>query len=89
MPTFIFPSGRGRGKLHKSTINRLFARLGRELNFPIPLNPHALRHTCCTLLVKTNGLVVVQRFAGHASIYSTVRYVGMNPGEYDGIWKAA
>jgi len=48
-----------------------------------------LRHTACTMLVKTNGLVTVQRFAGHASIFSTTRYVGMNPGEYDGIWKAA
>ncbi len=35
------------------------------------------------------GLVTVQRFAGHASIYSTVRYVGMNPREYEGMWKAA
>src|SRR5688572_823602 len=47
------------------------------------LCPHMLRHTSCTQLVRTNGLVTVQRFAGHASIYSTVRYVGMNPGEYE------
>ena len=87
--TFLFPSGRTGGKLTKSTINRLFERLGRELNLPIPLCSHMLRHTACTQLVKTNGLVTVQRFAGHASIYSTVRYVGMNPREYDGIWKAA
>jgi hypothetical protein len=31
----------------------------------------------------------LQRFAGHASIYSTVRYVGMNPEVVGGIWKAA
>ena len=46
----------------------------------VPLCPHMLRHTACTQLVATNGLVTVQRFARHASIYSTVRYVGMNPG---------
>jgi integrase len=77
------------GKLTKSTVNRLFERLGRELNLPVPLCPHMLRHTACTELVRTNGLVTVARFAGHASIHSTVRYVGMNPGEYEGIWKAA
>src|SRR5688572_11545260 len=27
-------------------------------------------------------------WAGHASIFSTVRYVGMDPDQYDGIWKA-
>jgi integrase len=87
--TFVFPSGRTGGRLSKSTINRLFERLGRELNLPVPLCPHMLRHTACTQLVRTNSLVTVQRFAGHASIYSTVRYVGMNPGEFDGVWKAA
>lgn len=45
-----------------------------------------LRQTACTQLVQNNGLVTAQRFAGHASIYSTVRYVGMNPEEFVGVW---
>jgi integrase len=85
----IFPSTVGGGRLAKSTINRLFARLGRELNLPVPLCPHMLRHSACTQLVKTNDLVTVQRWAGHASLSSTVLYVGMNPDQYAGIWKAA
>lgn len=83
---YVFPSGRTGGKLCKSTINALFARLGREIGLPVPLCPHMLRHTACTMLVRTNGLVTVQRFAGHASIGSTVKYIGMNPGEFEGVW---
>src|SRR5688572_22025990 len=33
----IFPSTRSGGRLTKSTVNRLFARLGREINLPVPL----------------------------------------------------
>jgi integrase len=69
-------------------VNRLFTKLGREIGLCVPLCPHMLRHTACTELVRSNGLVTVQRFAGHASIYSTVRYVGMNPGEFEGMWAA-
>lgn len=84
--THIFPSGRTGGKLCKSTMNRLFAKLGREIGLPVPLCPHMLRHSACTQLVRKNGLVTVQRFAGHASIGSTVRYIGMNPREFEGVW---
>lgn len=83
---YLFPSGRTGGKLNKSTINALFSRLGKEIRLPVPLCPHMLRHTACTMLVRRVDLVKTQRFAGHASIASTVKYVGMNPGEFEGVW---
>lgn len=86
---YVFPSSLTGQRLDKSVVNRLFQRLGREIGLCVPLCPHMLRHTACTQLVARNGLVTVQRFAGHASIYSTMRYVGMNPEEFEGIRKAA
>jgi hypothetical protein len=78
----------------------MFGRGQRKKALEVPLSmdrpefsgaalPTHVATPACTQLVKTNGLVTVQRFAGDASIYSTVRYVGMNPRRYEGMWKAA
>lgn len=37
--------------------------------------PHILRHTCCTRLIKNNGNITkVQKWMGHRSIQTTLRY---------------
>ena len=69
---YLFVSQRAQ-KLHRDTVRKWLEQLGKQLH--IHLQPHKLRHTFCTRLLK-NGvdLTVVAKLAGHASINTTMKH---------------
>ena len=45
-------------------------------------HPHCLKHTCCTMLVRSDmNVAKVQAFVGHAAIASTMKYVTVTDAE--------
>ena len=75
------PSGSGlvlesyRGApIHPGTCSKRVAQFGVAAGVPA-LTPHVLRHSCITWLIERGvPVAVVQRFAGHADIATTMRY---------------
>ncbi len=69
---FVFTSG---GKpIDGHTCSDVVVRFARKAGVP-SLTPHVLRHSCITWLIERGvPLPVVQRFAGHADIATTMRY---------------
>ena len=56
------------------TCSDVVARFARRAGVPA-LTPHVLRHSCVTRLIEQGVPVpVVQRFAGHADVMTTMRY---------------
>lgn len=50
---------------------------------------HSFRHTCCSRLVQAGvSLAVVQRWMGHATIQTTMRYAHLAPDAFDDAVKA-
>ena len=62
---------------HAYTVPRTLPRLGAIAKTPDELrHPHALRHTCATLLLRSGAtLADVQRLLGHASVKTTSIYL--------------
>lgn len=69
---YVFESG-GR-PIDGHTCSDIVVRFARKAGVPA-LTPHVLRHSCITWLIERGVPVpVVQRFAGHADIATTMRY---------------
>lgn len=50
---------------------------------------HSFRHTCCSRLVQAGvSLPVVQKWMGHATIQTTMRYAHLAPNAFDDALKA-
>lgn len=77
----LFPSTRTGGFLCASTIQAIFRQHSNDINFPIKLTPHLMRHHFGTHLYEEgNDLLTIQKLLGHKSIDSTTLYVNLaNP----------
>ena len=69
----VLEAGRGRA-VHPGTCTKSVTRFAVAAGVP-SLTPHVLRHSCITWLIERGVPVpVVQQFAGHADIATTMRY---------------
>lgn len=77
----LFPSSRTGDTLAASTIQVVFRKHSKKINFPIKLTPHLMRHHFGTHLYEDgNDLLTIQNLLGHKSIESTTLYVQLaNP----------
>lgn len=78
--SYIFPS------FTQNTLNKtIWPRLREALNtFDHDFIPHMLRHTCATRLVEAGAnIVAVQKWMGHESLQTTLRYVHMGASGLD------
>ena len=66
--------GAGAGPVHSGTCSKTVKRFAVAAGVP-SLTPHVLRHSCITWLIERGVPVpVVQRFAGHADVATTMLY---------------
>lgn len=72
----VLEAGEGRG-VHPGTCSKAVKRFAVAAGVPA-LTPHVLRHSCITWLVERGVPVpVVQRFAGHGDVATTMRYCSL------------
>lgn len=78
----LFPTRRGTYPLSRN-VQRRFRRLVERLDLPDGTSPHTLRHTwASTLLTSGVPIFLVSRYAGHATIQTTVdQYGHLLPGD--------
>jgi integrase/recombinase XerD len=70
----LFVSQYGRGLSHQS-INHIVQRTARLANIKRRITPHALRHTCATLMLRGHADIRhIQEMLGHSSLSSTQIY---------------
>lgn len=74
---YLFLSRKG-GRLSRYQIFRIYQACARSAGLPTQKqHPHCLKHTIASHLVAANvNLALVKQTLGHASITSTMRYVG-------------
>lgn len=78
----LFPSNKG-GCMSATQFYRIYRAVAEECGLPAnKCHPHVLKHTCCTMLVRSDmNVAKVQAFVGHAAITSTMRYVSVSDAE--------
>jgi site-specific recombinase XerD len=74
---FLFVSQKG-GRLHRSQFFRVFQAIAHAAGLPVEKrHPHALKHSLASHLVAGNcNLALIKQQLGHASISSTMMYIG-------------
>jgi integrase len=74
---FLFVSQKG-GKLHRCQFFRVFQSIAESAGLPAEKrHPHALKHSLASHLVAGNcNLALIKQQLGHASINSTMQYIG-------------
>jgi len=77
----LFPSQKGR--MSATQFYRIFRAVAAEAGLPVgKRNPHVLKHTCCTMLVRSDmNIAKVKAYVGHKAISSTMRYVTVSDAE--------
>lgn len=73
----VFPGRDGSSRVTIQTYRRAFDLALGKAEITKPLTPKSLRHTCASLLLRSQlPLIVVQRWMGHESITTTERVYG-------------
>ena len=79
---WVFPSRRGGGKNHITTVNKAFAKARREAGLPPNLVLYSTRHTFGTdLMGDTGDLKLTMSAMGHVDFRSSARYQHPNTGK--------
>jgi len=71
--TIVFGTGESWHPMSTRQVERIITAAGM-LMLGKPVNPHMLRHTCATRLMKVTSMRVVQKLLGHKHITSTQIY---------------
>ncbi|KKK98697.1 hypothetical protein LCGC14_2640140 [marine sediment metagenome] len=74
---YLFPSGNPHRHLTTRQVHRICTEIGQSA-FGRPFNPHQLRHTFATRLMRVSPIRVVQELLGHGSLSSTQIYTHPN-----------
>ncbi len=70
----LFLNNRG-GRLTTRSVERFVDKYGQRVRIPVPVTPHALRHSFATHLLEMGAdLRSVQELLGHASLSTTQKY---------------
>jgi len=71
-PAFL---NKNRGRLSARSIARILEKASRECGIPVPVSPHAFRHSFATHMLDSGAdLRVVQELLGHKSLSTTQKY---------------
>jgi integrase/recombinase XerC len=71
-PLFL---NKNHGRITSRSIARILEKTAKECGLPIPVSPHALRHTFATHMLDAGAdLRVVQELLGHKSLSTTQKY---------------
>lgn len=77
---FVLSTEKGIWQGRNSEISQIVRRYLNEAGLPKYFTCHSLRHTFCSLLVKSGEeLITVSKLAGHANINMTMRYAHIDP----------
>ena len=83
---YVFVSKR-KGPLTVAAFQKLFTRISQAAEFPFPIHPHMLRHSCGFRLANDgHDTRALQEWLGHQNIQHTVRYTKLSPGRFKGFW---
>ena len=84
---YIFVTER-KGPLTASTVSKMIARAGQEVEIGFPVHPHMLRHACGYKLANDgHDTRAIQHYMGHRNIQHTVIYTELSPKRFDCFWK--
>lgn len=71
-PVFL---NKNHGRLSARSMARILEKISRECGLPVPVSPHAFRHSFATHMLDSGAdLRVVQELLGHESLSTTQRY---------------
>ena len=71
-PVFL---NKNRGRLSARSMARILEKISRECGIPVPVSPHAFRHSFATHMLDSGAdLRVVQELLGHKSLSTTQKY---------------
>lgn len=84
---YLFPSPQDPDRpLTTRAVQYLMQRLRRKAKLVRRANPHVLRHTCATTLLRSGAdITEVQHVLGHSSPNVTARYLHCDPGRLKGV----
>ena len=84
---YVFVSKR-KGPLTVAAFQKLFTRISQEAEFPFPIHPHMLRHSCGFRLANDgHDTRALQEWLGHQNIQHTVRYTELTPQRFKDFWQ--
>ena len=77
-----------RGPMTRQAVNYIAAQAGRRAQLGFHIHPHMLRHsTGYHLATRTRDTRLLQEYLGHRNIVHTIRYTGVSPGDFEGLWR--
>jgi integrase/recombinase XerD len=75
----LFPSRRGRGHLHTTSIERMVLKAAQRAGLELAVSPHWLRHSHATHALERGAPIHLEATLGHASVATTGRYLHARP----------